>query len=59
MSILEFSNKKWEIEYLEYLPSISIGVTTYPEDGIETYELLKNIDMALHRAKQDGKKALF
>lgn len=59
MSILEFSNKKWEIEYLEYLPSISIGVTTYPEDGIETYELLKNIDMALHRAKKDGKKRYF
>ena len=34
--------------------SVSIGLAIVPEDGTTTAALLKNADMALHRAKQDG-----
>lgn len=35
--------------------SLSIGISFYPEDGQTTEEVLKNADMAMYRAKQDGK----
>lgn len=57
--LFELTNRKWTVEYLEYYPAISIGVTAYPEDGTEVYELLKTIDMALHRAKKEGKNRHF
>ena len=34
---------------------VSIGISIAPDDGSEANELLKNADMALHRAKDDGR----
>jgi diguanylate cyclase (GGDEF)-like protein/PAS domain S-box-containing protein len=33
----------------------SIGVTTYPEDGQDAEILIKNADMAMYQAKQEGR----
>lgn len=33
----------------------SIGVATYPDDGIDPDQVLKNADIALNRAKEDGR----
>jgi diguanylate cyclase (GGDEF)-like protein/PAS domain S-box-containing protein len=33
----------------------SIGVAMYPEDGSTTQELIKNADMAMYKAKSEGK----
>jgi len=36
----------------------SIGVATYPDDGIEPEQVLKNSDIALNRAKEDGRDTI-
>jgi diguanylate cyclase (GGDEF)-like protein len=38
----------------EYTATASIGISTYPDDGISLNELLTNVDTALHRAKAKG-----
>jgi len=38
--------------------SSSVGISTYPEDGIDAASLLKHADMAMCRAKQDGPGAM-
>lgn len=35
--------------------SVSIGISFYPEDGETTEEILRNADIAMYRAKEDGK----
>ena len=41
----------------QVLPSItlSIGITTYPERGIELNELIRVADIALYKAKEQGR----
>ncbi|MDH3346482.1 MAG: EAL domain-containing protein [Desulfobulbaceae bacterium] len=34
---------------------VSIGITIYPTDGLDASTLIKNADMAMHRAKETGK----
>jgi len=45
----------YEIDGHQVLTSISIGVAMAPRDGEDTSELLKNADLALYRAKTDGR----
>jgi diguanylate cyclase (GGDEF)-like protein len=33
----------------------SIGVSRFPDDGIEASDLLKNADAAMYRAKREGR----
>ena len=39
----------------EYHVSASIGVATYPDDAESAQELLKNADIAMYRAKEQGR----
>ena len=34
--------------------SVSIGISMYPQDGTSAQELLKEADLAMYSAKQDG-----
>lgn len=43
------------IESYEIHPSTSIGITTFPQDGRNPDVLLKNADLALYRAKAEGR----
>jgi len=38
----------------EYQITASIGISTYPADGSDATALLKNADIAMHRAKEHG-----
>jgi diguanylate cyclase (GGDEF)-like protein/PAS domain S-box-containing protein len=38
----------------EYTVSASIGISIYPDDSISTEVLLKNADIAVHKAKEKG-----
>ena len=37
----------------------SIGVATYPDDGADPAEVLKNADIALNRAKEEGRDRIY
>lgn len=39
----------------ELFSSVSIGITLFPADGDDVETLVKNADMAMYRAKQEGK----
>ncbi|MFC1672852.1 EAL domain-containing protein [Pseudomonadota bacterium] len=39
----------------EAFVSASIGITIYPDDALESLDLLKNADSAMYRAKEQGK----
>ena len=44
------------VEETEVFTSVSIGISIYPDDGVELVTLEKNADMALGEAKRDGKR---
>ena len=39
----------------EVVVSISIGISTYPDDGVDASSLLKNADVAMYQAKAQGR----
>lgn len=53
--ILTLFKNPFEIEEQEFFLSTSIGMATYPQDGLSPDELLKNADMALYRVKEEGR----
>jgi diguanylate cyclase (GGDEF)-like protein/PAS domain S-box-containing protein len=45
----------YEIEGVEVSVGVSIGVAVVGEDGLDVDHLVRNADLALYRAKEDGK----
>jgi len=43
------------IEERECAVTASIGISCYPDDGVDLHALLKNADIAMYRAKAEGK----
>ena len=48
-------NRPFELPEAEATVSTSIGISVYPEDGDDPSELLKNADLAMYRAKAEGR----
>lgn len=53
-NILSTIQKPLQYEGQEFVLSASIGVSFYPEDGVDTQTVLKNADTAMNRAKKYG-----
>ncbi len=53
--ILEKLSMKFNKNGLEYHVTASIGISLFPTDGTEAKELVKNADIAMYRAKKQGK----
>lgn len=47
--------KPYRIDHYDLHLTVSIGIVTYPEDGIDAETLLKNADFAMYRAKDSGR----
>lgn len=47
-------SRPFYINKQEFVLGVSIGIATYPEDGINHQELLKNADTAMYFAKNNG-----
>lgn len=56
--IIESVSKPFALGSHESTVTISIGVSVYPADGDTTQELLKKSDMAMYKAKRQGKNNL-
>jgi len=53
--LLDRIGKPLLIEDRECIVTASIGISRYPEDGADLHTLLKNADVAMYRAKTEGK----
>ena len=53
--ILEVLSKPMVLAGRQYRPAASIGISTYPTDGRDVQSLLKNADIAMYRAKEEGR----
>ena len=53
--IVEVVSAPYEIQGHQIIIGVSIGVSLAPDDGDNPDELLKNADLALYRAKADGR----
>lgn len=58
VKILKEFNNSFEIEKINLFIKISMGITLYPEHGKCIDEMLKNADIALHKAKELGKNRI-
>ncbi len=53
--LIEALAKPFDLDGEQVFTGCSIGITVFPNDGTETEQLLKNADLALYRAKQEGR----
>jgi diguanylate cyclase (GGDEF)-like protein/PAS domain S-box-containing protein len=53
--LIEVIRPPFDLDGQQVAVGVSIGITVAPGDGIDPDQLLKNADMALYRAKAEGK----
>ena len=53
--ILDALSKPMLISGRQYRPAASIGISTYPTDGRDAQSLQKHADIAMYRAKEEGR----
>ncbi|MDA9535944.1 diguanylate cyclase [Bradyrhizobium sp. CCBAU 21362] len=53
--LVEVISAPYEIDDHQIVVGVSIGISLSPQDGSNADELLKNADLALYRAKADGR----
>ncbi len=54
-ALIEIVSKPYEVQGHEFVVGASIGIALAPGDGEEADALLRNADMALYRAKAEGR----
>ena len=54
-NIINTINEPFQFSKNEIYITTSIGVSIYPEDGTEVEDLVKNADIAMYKAKENGK----
>jgi diguanylate cyclase (GGDEF)-like protein len=47
--------KPWEVQTFPIQITSSIGITVYPKDGEDLLTLMKNADIAMYKAKENGR----
>lgn len=55
--IFEAFSQPFFIEGQEFAISVSVGISTYPEDSSDVDVLIKNADIAMYRAKEEGRNS--
>ena len=53
--ILDTVARPYSINGQEFHVTASVGISIYPDDGVDQQALLKNADIAMYRAKEQGK----
>ena len=53
--IMESFQEPFTIQNYQLYVTASIGISTYPENGVSSLELLRNADQALYKAQKGGK----
>lgn len=53
--VLEILARPFYLDEHEVYVSASIGISLYPRDGSDEETLMKNVDLAMYRAKQSGR----
>ena len=53
--LMKFIRQPWVINEFELSVSASIGIVTYPHDGVSTVELMKSADIAMYKSKSRGR----
>ena len=48
-------NEPFNIKDYQLYITVSIGISTYPENGLSSLELLRNASLALYKSKKKGK----
>jgi diguanylate cyclase (GGDEF)-like protein len=56
--VLQSLAEPFMIDRHELFVSVSVGITLFPHDGDDTETLIKNADMAMYRAKDEGKRGM-
>ncbi|QZY57285.1 putative bifunctional diguanylate cyclase/phosphodiesterase [Crassaminicella profunda] len=54
-NIIGSFQKPWILRDREFYITATIGISLYPEQGKEIYEIIKNADTAMYSAKENGK----
>ena len=54
-ALLEGLSQPFSLDGHQVQPSASLGIAVYPADGDDPHTLLKNADLALYRAKENGR----
>ena len=54
-TILELLNQPFAIHGNQLRIDTCIGITLFPQDGVDADGLLRNADLALYRAKREGR----
>lgn len=47
--------KSWKINEHEFVITSSVGIAVYPNDGEDTFDLMRHADEALYKAKSSGR----
>lgn len=53
--LLSILNGLWQIDEKEFFISVNIGVAVYPDHGEDIAGILRNVDIAVNKAKELGK----